>query len=65
MNDTTRTTYRVIQKGLTVNEPVTDFDSLVTHHRKVGVRVLFFLRPKKRRFGPCFKNVRRVIGYDD
>lgn len=32
MNDTTRTTYRVIQKGLTVNEPVTDFDSLVTHH---------------------------------
>lgn len=33
MNDTTRTTYRVIQKGLTVNEPVTDFDSLVTQHR--------------------------------
>lgn len=32
MNDTIRTTYRVIQKGLTVNEPVTDFDSLVTHH---------------------------------
>ncbi|MEH6419906.1 peptidoglycan-binding domain-containing protein [Pseudomonas sp. CGJS7] len=32
MNDTARTTYRVIQKGVTVNEPVTDFDSLVTHH---------------------------------
>lgn len=32
MNDKTPTTYRVIQKGVTVNEPVTDFDSLVTHH---------------------------------
>ena len=31
-HDTTRTTYRVIQKGLTVNEPGTDVDSLVTHH---------------------------------
>jgi hypothetical protein len=32
MGDTARTTYRVIQKGLTANEPVTDFDTLVTHH---------------------------------
>jgi len=32
MNDTTRTTYRVIQKGLSANIPVTDLESLVTHH---------------------------------
>lgn len=32
MNDTARTTYRVIQKGQVANVPVSDFDSLVTHH---------------------------------
>ena len=32
MNDTARTTYRVIQKGPSANIPATDFESLVTHH---------------------------------
>lgn len=32
MNDGTRTIYRVIQKGVGANIPVTDFESLVTHH---------------------------------
>lgn len=32
MNDPARTMYRVIQKGHGANIPVTDFESLVTHH---------------------------------
>lgn len=32
MNDIQPITYRVIQKGVTVNIPVTGFDGLVTHH---------------------------------
>lgn len=36
------TPYRVIQKGRTVNVPVTDFESLVTHHPSAnsGARVV-------------------------
>ena len=32
MNDVQPTIYRVIQKGVTINIPVTGFDGLVTHH---------------------------------